>query len=398
MTDERRILISSSLFHALNDGATVAVPMVFPILYAQTGLINSYSRIGLLSNFGLLTTFLFQILIVHAARRAEYRWMHGLSFVGISLSLALIPFSRDYISLFFLYLLFRVFDSFYHTIGLAWVSRSHPRQGIDFAMGIQSGSGNLGVAAAFVSVGFLAQKSSWQLPLYVWAAGCFVLGIGSFLLIRGVSFQAERPERLDFSSWIKTIQAIRQHIIGFLFGGASWSVTVYFAPSLLYHKFGLPMGRTGIYLALWIGIGTVVTYLFGLLSRRFGRRTVLRIAFFGASASLLLIGLARRSEIAVLSLVIFGLFLFLIYPALQSFVGNAVPSENQPQAFSFVSNLSMISGALISLLAGVLSDSFGISSPFLFLGTLGLAIFFWTLFSSIGPGNSSRTSTSPSSA
>jgi MFS family permease len=165
MTRERRILVSASLFHALNDSATVAVPMVFPILLGRQWMIRNYSQIGLLSNFGLLATFLFQILIVHAARRWDFRSMLGVSFAGIALSLVLISFSSTYAMLFCLYVFFRAFDSFYHTIGLAWVSRTHPSRGIDFAMGVQSGSGNLGVFLAYIAVGFMAQRLSWQAPL-----------------------------------------------------------------------------------------------------------------------------------------------------------------------------------------------------------------------------------------
>lgn len=371
MTSERRVLISASLFHALNDAATVAVPMIFPLLYNQHLLIQNYSQIGILSNLGLLTTFFFQVLVVHAAKKFDYRSLLLSSFIGISFSLLLIPFSTGFAHLLVLYLLFRVFDSFYHTVGLAWVSRTHPSQGIDLAMGIQSGSGNLGVFLAFISVGFLAQKFNWQIPLRAWSVFCLLLGVASYLLVRRVVFQTDDLSPLDLRSWLKTIRSIRNFIPGFVFGGACWSVTIYFAPSLLNHRFAIGMGKTGLYLALWIGIGTVTTYLFGRLSRSFGRSRVYRMGFAGASASLLLVGVSRRAGLSVCGLFVFGMFLFLIYPALQSYVGNTVPSQHQAQAFSIVSNLQMISGAVMSLLAGFLSDTFGISSPFLLLGGLG---------------------------
>ncbi len=390
MTTPRHLLISASLFHGLNDAATVAVPMIFPILYGQRTIINRYSQIGLLSNFGLLTTFLFQILIVHAARRLDYRFVHAWSFLGISLSLMLIPLSSGYLLLFASWLLFRAFVSFYHTLGVAWVARTHPQQGIDFAMGIQSGSGNLGVVLAFVSVGIIAQKFGWQASLRSWAAVCFVFGAISFLLVRDMPFERDMSSRLDLSSWLQTIRRIRHVIIGFLFGGASWGVTVYFAPSLLHHKFDIPMGRTGLFLALWIGIGTIMTYLFGRLSRKFGRVRLYKASFLGAVLSLLVIGLAGRSGVAVFGLCLFGAFLFLIYPALQSFVGNAVPDHNQSQAFSFAANLSMVSGALMSLLAGIISDRFGISSAFLVLGILGAAAFALSVLAFVAPDNYGR--------
>jgi MFS family permease len=373
MTTPRRLLVSASMFHGLNDAATVAVPMVFPILFGQQSLIQRYSQIGLLSNFGLLTTMLFQIIIVHAARRLDYRIVHAWSFLGISLLLVLLPLSSSYLVLFCLWILFRIFVSFYHTLGVAWVARTHPHQGIDFAMGVQSGSGNLGVVLAFISAGALAQHYSWQTSLRSWAVVCFGLGAVSFWLVRRMSFERDIAHRMDLASWLETIRRIRHVIIGFLFAGACWGMTVYFAPSLLHHKFDIPMGRTGFFLALWIGIGTLMTYLFGPLSRRFGRHRIYRISFSGAVLALFVIGAAGNAWLAVFGLCIFGMFLFLIYPALQSFVGNAVPAQNQSQAFSFAANLSMASGALISLLAGFVSDRFGISSPFLVLGGLGLA-------------------------
>src|SRR4030066_1285668 len=373
MTFARRILISSSLFHALNDAATVAVPMIFPILYAQQFIIRTYSQIGLLSNFGLLTTLLFQVLVVHLSQKMEYRFLLGVSFAGISLTLLLIPLSSSYFLLFLLYLLSRAFDSFHHTVGMAWVSRPTPRQAIDLAMGVQSGSGMFGVFLAFLTFGHLAQASSWQFPLRVWAGACFVLGLTSFLLIRDHPFPKDEAGRLDISSWLGTARLIRKHIPGFLFGGASWAVTIYFAPSLLYHKFAIPMGRTGLFMAVWIGIGPVTPYLFGPISRRFGRTKAFQVGFAGASLSLFVVGLSPLASLAVIGLFAFGTFLFVIYPALQSCVGNTCPEAVQPQAFGLASNLQMLSGALISLLSGFLSDRYGISAPFVVMGALGAA-------------------------
>lgn len=381
MTQQRRILLSASLFHALNDSATVVVPMIFPLLYSHQFIIHNYAQIGILSNLGLLTTFVFQILVVQASKRIGYKSMLVLSFVGISLTLALISWTTAFGTLLFFYLLFRVFDSFYHTLGLAWVSRSHPRQAIDFAMGVQSGSGNFGVFLAFLSTGYMAQLSGWKFPLRSWSAVCFALGLASFFPIRGITFPSGGLEAFTWTSWRQTVVRVRLYIIGFIFGGACWGTAVYFAPSLLHHKFRIPMGETGVFMALWIGLGAVMTYLFGFLSRTLGRRKVYQAGFGGASLFLLLLGIAPTSLLALSALFLFGVFLFLIYPALQSYVGNTVPFGNQAQAFSIVSNIQMVSGAVVALGAGFLSDAFGISSPFLVLGVLGgLAAIFSSLF------------------
>ncbi len=377
---KNKVLFSASLFHALNDAATVTVPMIFPLFYTQQFIIKKYFHIGILSNLGLLATFLFQIIIANISGKVEYKLMLFLSYIGICLTLYLITLSSTFSSLLFIYLIMRVSTSFYHSVGVAWVSKTHPSQGIDFAMGIQSGSGNLGVFVAFISSGFLAQNFSWKMPLVVWAGVAFLLGSISFLAVRKTSTRSEEVSRPDFSSWMETLKNIKIYIPGFAFGGACWGTTVFYAPSLLNHGFQIPLGQTGLYLALWIGVGTVMTYLFGLLSRHLGRLKISISAFIGATLFLFVLGIAPLKELAVVSLFFFGAFLFLVYPSFQSFVGADVSPENQAKAFSLAANVQMVTGAIIVLVAGFLSDRFGINSPFILIGVLGAVISVFYLF------------------
>jgi len=369
---KKKVLISASLFHALNDATAVTVPMIFPLLFNQQFIIKSYSHIGVLSNLGLFVTFLFQIVIAHYAHKFEYRYMLLLSILGISFSLLLITLSGNFLSMLLFYLLMRVFTSLYHPVGIATVSRAHPDQGLDFAMGIQSGSGNLGVFAAFILAGFLAQNYGWKMPLYACAMLSFALGISSFLFVRNISLKREQSIRPDLASWIKTIRDIRSYVLGFVFGGACWGITVYYAPSLFNHKFKVPLGKTGVFLAFWIGIGTVMTYFYGYLSKRIGREKASIASFIGSTLFLSLLGASSSLGLAVIGLFLYGAFLFLVYPAFQSFVANKVPESNHVVAFSIVANIQMLTGSFVVLISGFLSDKFGINSPFIFLTILGI--------------------------
>ena len=378
---KKQILLSASLFHAMTDAASVITPMVFPILYSRQFLITRYSQIGFLSNVGLLLTFVVQFFVVHLSFRHEYRWLMIGSGLGICVSTALIPFSGTFGGLLALFLLLRVFGSFYHPIIIAWVSKSRSGSGreLDDAMGVQSGSGNAGVFLAFVSVGFLAQRWNWKVPFYVWAALSLCLGILGMRTIRGISSMSGRPPRLDARSWIHSLAGIAKYVPGFFLGGMGWSVTVYFAPSLLNHKFGIPMGQTGLYLALWIGLGTITGYGYGVWSRRFGRKRVFLFSLAGAALSLFVIGFASHRTLAIAGLLAFGGFLLMTYPSLHTFVGSTVPPAGQTQAFSWVSNVQLVSGAVVTLAAGFLSDSLGIHFPFILSGILTLAIFLYYL-------------------
>jgi MFS family permease len=372
---KKRILFSASLFHAFNDASTVIVPMIFPLLFSQQFIINKYSDIGIISNLGLLTTFLVQIVIANHAHKFEYKHLLLLSSLGIALSVLLITLSVNMVSMLLFYLLMRSFTSFYHPVGIATVSRAHPDQGLDFAMGIQSGSGNLGVFIAFISAGYLAQNFGWEMPLYVCAGVCILLGLISYFSVRKISLRRKIPFRPEFSSWMEALKDIRPFIPGFIFGGACWGTTVYYAPSLFNHKFQVPLGNTGVFLALWIGTGTVMTYFYGYLSRRASRTRLSMASFIGSTVFLFILGASSILGIAAVVLILFGAFLFLIYPALQSFVAEQVPEKNQVLAFSIVANIKMITGSVVVLIAGILSDNLGINSPFLFLVGLGILVF-----------------------
>ena len=321
-----------------------------------------------------MTTFIAQIVIANLAHRFEYKHLLLVSTLGISASVVLITFAANIVSMLVLYLLMRIFTSFYHPVGIATVSKTHPDRGLDFAMGIQSGSGNLGVFTAFISAGYLAQNFGWRMPLYVCSVASILFGTASFLAVRNISLKRKSPLRPSLSSWIDALKNIKIYIPGFVFGGACWGTTVYYAPSLFNHKFEVPIGNTGVFLALWIGIGTVATYFYGYLSKRAGREKLSLISIIGSMVFLLILGMSSVRGIALISLICFGAFLFLIYPAFQSFVANKVRTKNQVLAFSIVANILMLTGSIVVLIAGFLSDRFGINSPFLFLVGLGFLV------------------------
>ncbi|MBC7350494.1 MAG: MFS transporter [Candidatus Aminicenantes bacterium] len=250
---------------------------------------------------------------------------------------------------------------------------------LDDAMGIQSGSGNLGVLLAFVTTGYLAQHLGWKAPLYIWAAvGLIITAIGVTVINKVSSQQPVKPD-LSASNWLKVLKKVSHLLPGFFFGGMGWSVTVFYAPSLLHNNFNIPMGQTGVYLALWIGLGTITGYLYGFWSRKFGRKRVFLTSLAGATVCLLIIGFSLSRSLSVVALLLFGGFLLMTYPSLHTFVGSTVRAEDQTQAFSWISNIQMVSGAIISLISGFLSDLLNIRFPFILAGFLSLAVFLFYL-------------------
>jgi len=379
---KKRILLSASIFHALTDASTVVIPTIFPILYNRGFLITRYSQIGLLSNLGLITTVLFQFAVVRLSYRRDYRTFLLASGLGICASLALVPFARSFAALLLVFILLRLAASVYHPLIIAWISKSAAGSGkeLDRAMGIQSGSGNVGVMLAYLTVGLLAQRWSWKTPLFAWAGFGLVLVAAGLLMLRGVPSKNEetRPRRAA-QSWFRSLVAVKRFIPGFFFGGMGWNVIVFFAPSLLNHRFGIPMGRTGLFLALWMGLGTITGYSYGFFSRLFGRKKIFLTTLAGSTVCLVVIGWSPFRGLAVAALLVFGSLLLMTYPSLHTFVGSTVRPEEQTRAFSWVSNIQMLSGALVSLASGFLSDAVGIQMPFLMAAGLTLGVFLFYL-------------------
>jgi len=71
--------------------------------------------------------------------------------------------------------------------------------------------------------------------------------------------------------------------------------------------------------------------------------------------------------------------MLMTYPSLHTFVGSTVRDEEQTLAFSWVSNIQLISGALITLICGFLSDLVNIRFPFILTGFFALLIFLFYL-------------------
>jgi MFS family permease len=128
-----------------------------------------------------------------------------------------------------------------------------------------------------------------------------------------------------------------------------------------------------------MGLGPISGYGYGFLSRRLGRKTVFLMSLGMGTLSLALIGLAPGRTAGVAGLLVFGVFLLMTYPSLHTFVGSSVPHGDQTQAFSWVSNLQMLSGAVVALLSGFLSDRFGIRAPFVLASVLSAGCFLYYL-------------------
>jgi MFS family permease len=377
---KRRVLSTVVLHHLCNDASVVALPAIFPILYSEGALIRNYSDIGTTILIGLGVAVFFQLIIGHNVKRRHYRCCLALDALTVGVSLLLMTLARNYLMLVVFFIGVRIGTSVYHPVGISWISSTFKGRNLDRAMGIQSAFGDIGVLSAFISTGFLAQYFGWRIPLLLWGVvNLAAVGIG-LSFSRGTAEPAPQQASEERVSWLETIGRLKSFMPVIILGGMAWGVTLGYAPSLFNHKLGISMSGTGIILSCWMAAGTVSSFLYGKISDLFGRHLTITVAYIIVVITTLTLGLSGNTYLTITAFVIYGMALFVTYPAILSFVGSTVEDKNRTAAFSLVSTIQILGNSTFAFISGFLSDAYGINTPFILLGgaTL-LAVVYITL-------------------
>jgi MFS family permease len=377
---EKKILGSVSIFHLFNDASVVALPTIYPILYTQGLLIKKYADIGTMMLIGLVISIVFHFFVGHWAKGRHYRLLLVLDDLFVGLFLLLTPLSSSYLLLVLTYVGVRIGSSIYHPVGISWVTHTFRGKNLDRAMGVQSAFGDVGVLAAFMGTGYLAQTLGWTHPLYIWGGLCIAAAFAGLVISRGVGndgdFGAEEKHPV---SWRETFHDQRFLIPPALLSGLAWGITLAYGPSLLNHKLGASMSLTGIVLSCWIGAGIVASLMYGTVVKRIGRYGAIILGCVLTAVSTCILAFNTSIPVAAVLLAFFGWSLFLTFPALLTLVGSVAKPKNRTAAFSLNANIQIFGNASFTFVAGFMSDAWGINTPFLLLGSVALVIAVYTI-------------------
>jgi MFS family permease len=320
----------------------------------------------------------------HFAKTRHSRYYLAIDALLVGASLLLMTTATSFWMLVLFFIVMRMGTSIYHPVGVSWISHIFRGEHLDRAMGFQSAFGNIGVLLAFASTGFLAQNYGWRAPLYLWGAINLVAVTVGLYLSRSAYGQDEidqqKEEEKEPVSWIRAFHGIRSYIPMMILGGLAWGITINYAPSLLNHRLGVPMSATGIIMGCWMAAGTVSAFMYGRISGGLGRARTLVYAYAAIAAVAFVFGLGRSVHLVIGAFAVFGIALFLTYPANLSFIGSSVEPRSRTAGFSLASNIMIIGNSIFSFLSGGLSDRYGINAPFLLLGGMTLLVLAYLLF------------------
>ncbi len=357
MGGDRRVLLANSIYHLTNDGAVTILAGQILVLQSQFGGFGP-AEVGLLGGIALVVTAVFQFVFgIMSDRRDPSRFLPiGIAILG--LGSLLVTLSSSFVTLLVLVAVSRIGASFYHPVGISWIGREFQGGGLDRSMGFQSAFGDTGVILGMASGAVLAVAVGWQSPFILWG-GLNLLAVAIGLsLARGRASPPSAPVA-SARSYLGVLRDVRLWLLPLALGGAVFNIFSYFGPLLLHEKFGLASDVSGVAVALWILAGTVATFFFGRLSRRFGRYRALVASYAALTVAGLVGALVDNLWVVLAAFWTLGSALFLTYPALFSYVAESSHRRLQGAAFGLIFAFQLLGGAIGLFVAGALADSLG---------------------------------------
>ncbi len=378
MKEKISVLITTSLYHAINDGAISVIPILFPLFKDIFNL--NYTQVGFISGGGLLITLFAQLMIGRKADGKNSKTLLSTGIVMMGASLLLLTQSVDFISLLFFILLIRLSASFFHPIGVGWISRTFKKERLDWAMGIQSGFADVGAFIALSTTLFISSLTSWQVPLYIWAVAAIVgVLIATFISrnldesITTVKHKNKKQKTLEeINDAYLLLKNIKILIPAFAISGAAWGVTITYLPLFLQEKTTLSLSLIGLLVAFLIGIGSIVSFFYGKIIDYVGRKNVVIFSYLTIGIMDIAIAFTNSIYVFIFILILLGISIFLSYPALFSFISEITQENVEGKNFGVIFTLQLGGGTILLIIGGALSDAIGVSIPFILLGSISL--------------------------
>lgn len=378
MEEKLRILATTSLYHAVNDGSVAVIPILFPIFKTIFNL--SYTQVGIITGGGLLLTLFSQLLIGRKADGKDFRTLLSVGILLVSASLLLITQSKDFFTLLFFMLFIRFASSFFHPVGVGWISRTFKKLKLDWAMGIQSGCADIGGFVAVATTLFLTEIAYWQFPIFLWSIfGVIGLIIG-VLLTRNIKDKnpivntEKQTFKEAFSEGLILLNNIKILAPAIMIGGAAWGIIITYLPLLMVERTDLSLSLIGIVVAIWLGIGSIASFSYGKIVKYIQRKKIIILSYLSIGIIGILLTVTTNVWIILGLMIILGISLFITYPTIFSFISEATHETMESRTFGIVFTLQLGGGTALLFIGGFLSDIYGVWMPFFLLGSSSFLI------------------------
>jgi len=156
MKEKNKILSTVCIYHAVNDGSVAVIPILFPVFKSIFSL--TYTQVGFITGGGFILTLIAQLVIGRIADGKNFSNLLKTGLLLVGISMLLLSQSSGFITLIIFIFILRLSSSFFHPIGVGWISKIFKKDRLDRAMGIQSGCADIGAFIALSTTLYLKSK------------------------------------------------------------------------------------------------------------------------------------------------------------------------------------------------------------------------------------------------
>ena len=378
-----------------------AVWTIFSIIGVQIkqDLGLNETEFGLLVGTPILTGSLIRLVLGIWTDQYGGRIVLSLVMLSAALATALLTFAYDYPTFLLAALGVGIAGGAF-SVGIAYVSRFFPKERQGTALGV-FGAGNVGAALTKLAAPTIMVAYGWQTVAFVWAVAIGFLGI-VFYLFAGddPDLAARRAEhRPPVSFWsqlepLKNIQVWRFSLYYFFVFGAFVALALWL-PRYLVGVYGLDIQTAGLLAAAYSIPGSLFRIYGGVLSDRYGARTVMYWTFIVSVLALFVLSyppttytvegisgtitFRLATGVVAFTVIVFilGFFMSLGKAAVYKHIPVYYPN-NVGSVGGLVGMIGGLGGFVLPILFGVMNDLTGVwQSCFMLLFALTATALIW---------------------
>ena len=348
--------------HAYDHLFMLLFPTVVLALEKDPLFADSYGGLITLSVYGFIAFGAGAIPSGWLGDKWSRRGMMTVFFIGIGAASIATGYARSPLELALGLTAIGVFGSIYHPVGIAMVASNAKRLGRD--LGVNGVYGNLGVACAGLSAGYMADTYGWRSAFFVPGIISVLTGLAYAVYTRGLQLDASkkktsvRPEGVTVSE-LKRVFIIM--IIVTLFGSVVFQATTVGMPKVFDDRLGdLASSATdvGIWVFVVFTLAAVAQIVVGNLLDKFPLKPVFVWVTLG-QVPLLVLAASANGPMMLVAAVALMLLVFGNIPISDTIIARYSTDEWRSRVYAIKYVLGFAVSALTVPLLGGIRDATG---------------------------------------
>lgn len=367
-------LLAFMLGHFTHHLSTAATVPLLPMIRDSLGL--DYLRTGLLLSAFSLSYGFAQLPTAALADRISSRLVVSVGLVVTGAGCIGAGLAQDYAQILLCMVVTGLAGSTYHAPSSAFLSQTFGKEARGRSLGIHTMGGTSGLMAApFVAILVANLTGSWRNSFLVMGTPVILAGILLWMVAQSqdsANRRAVTRERAEPISVRYLLQALGLLVMVSMFTQLLVSAMNSFLPLYLVDKHGVSKDYAGLMMMIVYGAGVMGGPTGGALSDRLGRKPVILLSVTVLGPMMFLMTSLPFGFLMIGAIAVYGLFLVLRLPAMESLIADLVPARRRATVLGAYYFLSQETQGVSTPVLGWLMDQFGINDGFAVLSTVAL--------------------------